>query len=413
MAGSTSEPGAFSLRSLVLSVYLPTLLFALGQGAVIPIVAIAARDLGASLAVAGFVAALRGIGVLTFDVPAGWLVGRFGESKAMAVGTLLVAASLVGSVLAPSVAMFALFTFLMGCGWSVWLLGRLSYVTETVPLPVRGRALSTLGGINRVGNFAGPFLGIVAIALMNADGAYIVHLIMALAALVVLVVFARGDGAGNRDTEGHSNFLGVVGAHREVFLTAGAGVVCIQVLRAARQVVLPLWAVHIGLDASDVSLIFGISMGMEMLLFYPAGTIMDHLGRKWVALPCLGIMSAGLLAIPLAQSFPTLALAGLVVGLGNGLGSGIVMTLGADFSPTVGRAQFLGAWRFVGDLGTAGGPLVVAGITGIVGLGPASFFMGLIGLGGVALVATRMPETLVRPGRGPRGTTTPASHAER
>src|SRR5436190_749907 len=141
---SAPEP---SLRGLALTVYLPTLLFAVGQGAVIPIVALAARDLGASPAVAGLVVALRGLGILAFDVPAGWLISRFGERIAMAVASTLVVVSLVGSAATGSIVVFAAFTFLMGCGWSIWLLARLTYVSETMPLRLRGRALSTLGGI--------------------------------------------------------------------------------------------------------------------------------------------------------------------------------------------------------------------------------------------------------------------------
>ncbi|WP_343394762.1 hypothetical protein [Candidatus Amarobacter glycogenicus] len=68
---------------------------------------------------------------------------------------------------------------------------------------------------------------------------------------------------------------------------------------------------------------------------------------------------------PLSSGFASLVVVGLLIGFGNGLGSGIVMTLGADFSPEIGRAQFLGAWRVCGDLGTAGGPLVVAAATGL------------------------------------------------
>jgi len=89
---------------------------------------------------------------------------------------------------------------------------------------------------------------------------------------------------------------------------------------------------------------------------------------------------------------------GLLVGFGNGLGSGIVMTLGADFSPVAGRAQFLGAWRVCGDIGTAGGPLIIAGVTGLVSLGAASVSMGGVGVLGVVLMFFLMPETLVRDG---------------
>ncbi|MBK6320289.1 MAG: hypothetical protein IPF51_16290 [Dehalococcoidia bacterium] len=99
---SSPEPNGATLRSLGLSVYVPTFLFAVGQGAVIPIVALAARDEGASVALAGFIVALRGIGVLAFDIPAGWLVARFGEQRAMIAGTGLVIVALAGSAFAPA-----------------------------------------------------------------------------------------------------------------------------------------------------------------------------------------------------------------------------------------------------------------------------------------------------------------------
>lgn len=385
-----------TLRSLGLSVYVPTFLFAVGQGAVIPIVALAARDEGASLALAGFIVALRGIGILAFDVPAGWLVSKFGEQRAMVAGTGIVIVALIGSAFSPGVYVFAVFTFLMGCGWAVWLLARLSYVTDVMPANLRGRALSTLGGINRVGNFVGPFLGAGAAALMGLNGAYYVHLVTALMACGLLIVLIRGEGEGVTIEHEHVNFGAVVREHASVFMTAGIGVMAIGALRATRQGVLPLWGDHIGLDETAISLIFGISMGLEMLLFYPAGSVMDHWGRKAVALPCLGIMSAGMLLIPMTEGFASMVVVGLLIGFGNGLGSGIVMTLGADFSPLNGRAQFLGAWRLCGDLGTAGGPLLVAGATGLASLGTASVMMGVIGAAAASLMLFVMPETLHR-----------------
>jgi MFS family permease len=150
------------------------------------------------------------------------------------------------------------------------------------------------------------------------------------------------------------------------------------------------------LDESAISLVFGISVGLEMLLFYPAGSVMDRWGRKAVALPCLGIMSIGMALVPLSTGFWTLSLVGLLVGFGNGLGSGIVMTLGADFSPEAGRAQFLGAWRLCGDVGTAGGPLIIAGATALASLAAASVTMGVLGGAGFLLMLFVMPETLRR-----------------
>lgn len=384
-----------TIRSLGLPVYGPSFLFSIGQGAVIPIVALAAKDLGASVAVASLTVALRGIGTMVFDLPAGMLVSRLGERRAMVVGTAILIASLVGCIVAEDVWLFALSMFLMGCGWSMWLLARLTYVSEVMPLRLRGRALSTLGGVNRMGNFVGPFLGALAITATGLDGAYGVHVVLAFLGCVLLL--AVPDPHADRAVEvGHGpvRFRAVAADHRHVFLSAGLGAMAIGVLRASRQAVLPLWADHIGLDAAAVGVIFGIAAGLDMLLFYPAGSISDRFGRKFVAVPCLSILALGFVLLPLSTSFATIVPVALLLAFGNGLGSGIVMTLGADFAPRRGRAEFLGVWRLVGDLGTAGGPLLAAAVTAAVSLGSASVLTGVVGLTGAAIVLLRMPEPL-------------------
>lgn len=380
-----------SLRALGVTVYLPALLFAVGQGAVIPIVALVARDVGASIPVAGAIVAARGIGTMAFDVPAGALVERLGERRAMTVGTCALILSLVGAALSPAPLPLALSMFLMGCAWSVWLLARLSYVSEVMPFHLRGRALSTLGGVNRLGSFVGPFLGAAAITAVGLDGAFGVHIVLGLAGLAVLLAVA--DPIASTQVPGHvmTRPLVIAREHAGVFLTAGVGAMSLGALRASRHAVLPLWADHIGLDAAAVGVIFGISSGLDMLLFYPAGSASDRFGRKHVAVPCLLTLALGFALLPLTGSFLTLALVGGLMGFGNGIGSGIVMTLGADFAPTAGRAGFLGVWRMVSDVGTAGGPMVAAGVAGVATLGVASVVVAGIGVLGAVLVALRMP----------------------
>ena len=84
-------PGEFRVRSLALSVYVPNLLYAVGQGAVVPVIALLALDLGATPAIAGVIVALKGLGTALFDAPAGVLVARIGERNAMVAATVTLA----------------------------------------------------------------------------------------------------------------------------------------------------------------------------------------------------------------------------------------------------------------------------------------------------------------------------------
>lgn len=72
-----------------------------------------------------------------------------------------------------------------------------------------------------------------------------------------------------------------------------------------------------------------------------------------------------------------------LIALGNGLGSGIVMTLGADTAPALGRAQYLGGWRLCGDIGNSGGPLLVSAVAAVAPLATAC-----LSIGGLALLGS-------------------------
>jgi MFS family permease len=131
-----------------------------------------------------------------------------------------------------------------------------------------------------------------------------------------------------------------------------------------------------------------------MTLFYPVGLIMDRVGRKFAIVPSFLIMGLGLGLLPLTGSFAGLILVAGLIGLGHGLGSGAMMTLGSDLSPVQGRSAYLGAWRWIGDAGSSGGPLIVGWVAEALTLSLASLSIGVAGLLAGAVFAFLVPETL-------------------
>ena len=85
---STSEL-PFRWRSIALPALLPSLLFSIGEGAIIPIIPLVADGLGATLALAGLVVALLTIGELAGNIPSGWLIARIGERPAVKRGRIV------------------------------------------------------------------------------------------------------------------------------------------------------------------------------------------------------------------------------------------------------------------------------------------------------------------------------------
>lgn len=162
--------------------------------------------------------------------------------------------------------------------------------------------------------------------------------------------------------------------------------------------VIPLWGDYLNLDPTTISIIFGISGAIDMALFYPAGKAMDRFGRAFVAVPCMLIMAVAHFLLPLSGGATALLLVAMLIGFGNGMGSGIIMTLGADVSPATGRSQFLGGWRLCADLGNAGGPVFLSAVTVLAGLAPAVLGMGVLGLLGAWALQRWIPRP-TRPDR--------------
>lgn len=376
--------------------YGPSLLYGVGQGAILPVVALSARDLGATVALAALMVTLLGVGSLVTNIPASMLTARFGEKRALVAASLWCAAAMFLAVVAPNITVFALAVFLIGMGGSVFLLARQSYLSEAVPVHFRARALSTLGGVHRIGMFIGPFAGAVVIGLAGTAGAYWLGAgAFLVAAGISLTVPELEMARPNNDGEepARPSMRSIARSHRRIYLTIGIGILLIGAVRASRNVVIPLWGDSIGLDAATTSVIFGLSGAVDMLVFYPAGKLMDLKGRLAVAIPFLTIMSGALFLIPFTTTMLGFLLAALLIGLGNGLGSGIVMTLGADYAPPVGRAQFLGFWRLLSDTGIMGGPALLSLVTAAVSLSAGIWMTAGLGLLGAAAMAYWIPRT--------------------
>src|SRR6478609_9730752 len=320
-------PVEVTLRDIAPAAFVPPALFAVGQGAIAPVVVISATQLGASPAMAALVVATAGLGQIAADIPAGAIVHRFGERPTM-----------IGAAGLTILALLALSIFVTGSGTAVWLLARQAYVTEVVPYRLRATAMSTLGGVFRIGLFIGPFIGAAAVHFTDLWGAYAVHIVAAVFAAAVLLS-VKDLSTGNDEPGGgrtvRAPVTRVVREQRSVFATVGTGVL--------------------------------------------------------VVIASMTVLGISLLLVPFTQSVLSLLLVGLVMGIGNGMSAGLVMTLGADLAPPGQRPVFLGVWRVFSDAGNGVGPFVIAGTTALATLGFGIAAMGVVGLIGAGWLGFWIP----------------------
>jgi MFS family permease len=411
----TAEPAErFPWRQVVVAAFLPTILFSIGEGAIIPIIPVVANGLGADIAGAALVSAMIVVGELLGDIPAGALVARIGERTAMIGASVLSIVGVLISVLAPNPWVLGLGILLIGIATAVFALARHAFMTSFVPPVYRARALSTLGGTFRFGYLVGPFVtaGVIQ-ATGSAANAFWIHLAACLAAIIVLIalhdpedaVTTRPGPAAREAEAADRGLFRTITANRRVLATLGTGSALVAALRASRNVILPLWAVSIGIDEATMAIIIGSAAALDFGLFYAGGWIMDRFGRLWTAVPSMIGLGLSHLLLAFTHDVPHAAVwfavvAGLL-SLSNGIGAGILMTLGADLADPARPAPFLGAWRFTNDTGAAVAPLLIWGVTAAASLPIAAGGMGVLGLAGALELRIFVPKYTTR--RRPRG----------
>lgn len=378
---------------------MPSFFTAVAQNAVLIALPLYALDLESGPAVAAAMLGLRGVGTMLSDVPAGMAVSRFGDKSVMLAGLVMLALMTFGASQTQFAWVLGALAVVFGAGIGTWLLGRISYIADHVGVERRGRVIAIMAGLQRAGALVGPFAAGVTAKAFGWATVFAAAGVLILAAAVFILLFAsavRPTRSEQTTSHGVGMLLRILREHADIFRVAGSAVITLQLMRAGRQVLIPLWGAAIGLDSAAIGLIFSLSFGVDMMMFYPTGLILDHLGRKYAAVPCMLLLAASLALMPSASDFQGLLLVALLAGLGNGFGTGIVMTLGSDLSPMEGRGEFLGVWRLVGDIGTASGPFIIGALAEAITLASACVITSAVGALGALIMIFRVRETRVR-----------------
>ncbi len=396
------ESNNFRIRQLIGGIYAPTILIAISQGIMVPVLPLFVKDdLGGGVGLAGVIIGVLAIGTLAADIPGGILTARLGGRFTLSLSAVLVAFSAIGMFFSPNIETITCFVFVNGVGFGLWHVANLAYMTELVPPTFYGRTLSLVGGMMRVGMFIGPFVGSLMFSGLlgisfASQSVFIVQGSVAFLAVILMITQLKNinRSSSNSTRKMLANLPAVLKEQRSV-LTIGGGIsIALMLVRRGRQIMIPLWGDNLGLDITQTTLVFGISAAVDMLLFYPVGAIMDRFGRKWTIIPSFVLMSTSFLLFPLTGSFFPYLLVSMLSGLGNGLGSGALMTLGADLAPKEKIGEFLGIWRLIGDSGSILAPVIIATTAQATSLGIAALATGGIGLTAAISMFFLFSETL-------------------
>jgi MFS family permease len=160
---------------------------------------------------------------------------------------------------------------------------------------------------------------------------------------------------------------------------------------------LPLIGVALSIPTEQASLFIGFAGALDFAMFYLSGQIMDRFGRGFAAVPTLVGLGLTHLLVGLAVDGNTFLMLALLMSLANGIGSGVIMVLGADLAPPDKRPEFLASYRLLVDFGDASAPAILAPLVLSIGLTAAMASFGVLGFIGAGLMYRYIPRYALAP----------------
>ena len=404
--------GAGTLFGRYRSITLLSIIVALnsfGMGTIAPVLPLfAQQEYHANATQVGITIGLFGAGRLVTSLPAGYLSDYFGRKPVMAFG---IAANVLGaSMVAISFSFWWLtaWRFMSGLGGSVFNTVATVYLRDESTPENRGRLFSTQEMAILSGQTLGPLLGGF---MGNAFGLrvplYAQAVLMAVSFIVILLVLPesrwREQAAARRrpaPAAAASTNVAPAGGRRSAFrrmvfspafIVLGLFALMIVANRqGARFSVMPLFGKQKGFGPDQLGLWISLTHFPQFFTTLASGYLSDRFGRKSPIIPAVALVCAGIVAFVWADNLWQLLISGVLLGMGEGLGSPASSVFFADIAPPGLEGVTIGLLRTFGGVGTIAGAMILGWIADGAGFPWSLWVDGIMfaasGIGVVLLV---------------------------
>lgn len=347
-----------------------------------PVLSQVAREFGTTTGTAGLAVAAFGLPGIAASLIAGPYSDRIGRKPFLVGGSLLMGVFTAVSAFAPTFELLVLARAIAGIGASVLFPNMQSLIGDAFPYPERGRAISTVIGLNTFASIVGiPVAGIIAEATSWRVSLLLVAAlsVAAAAALHLLVAWTRPEGEPAR---ARALFGLIFGNRSAIAAIISSFMGSFFWFAWATYVVVYFEQVHL-LSASlaatvTLTLGVGVLIGSQI-----GGRLGDRIGHRrivWSTIATSALLLVALTNLPL----PLVAAAGLNLVLSAVVGARFATNI-AMLSEQVPGAR--GTMMAVSSSLVSVAIVAAAIVGGLLVDGPGFGALGLVA-GGVGLVST-------------------------
>ncbi len=358
----------------------------LGMGIISPVLPLfLEQEYGVTAAEVGIAVGLFGVGRLVTSVPAGYLAQRYGRRRVLALGAAINTAGAAMVSVSFSYVWLTGWRFVSGFGGSIFLTVATIYLRDEADAETRGRLLSLQELSILAGQILGPLLGGFVASIFGLRIPLFGQAILMAASLVIIVMALPESRWRETSSESHRRGVGATdesplpGAQRSLvtpqrgalwrlifspaFVFVGLFALMIVANRqGARLSVMPLFGRQKGFGPDDLGLWLSVTHFPQFFTTMFSGYLSDRFGRKTPILPSIILLCLGIAAFVWAGNLWQLLLSGVLLGLGEGLGSPAGTVFFADIAPPGLEGVTIGLLRTFGGVGTIIGAMSLGAI---------------------------------------------------
>jgi DHA1 family multidrug resistance protein-like MFS transporter len=365
----------------IMSIYVPAFFIFLGMGIVSPILAIYAETFNVTYALVSLAISMYAIGRFIADVPVGVLADRYGRKSLMIGGTIILAVCSYLNATAVEFWQFLAYRLLEGIGAAMWITSRQALLADILRPEERGRVLSYFSSFMLIGSAAGPTVGGLVAQTWNIRAPFYIYTAVSIISLVLTVAFIHDTKITHTvHSSGGSPFS--IAATKKIlsktnFIMASVATFTMFFLMAGiRDMIIPLYAANVvNLDEASIGYILSFATVINLLLTIPIGYMIDSQGRKSVILKSLFVTSGACLVFSFTNSFWTMAVAAIILGIGTSGAQQAPQAMATDVTIDDPHGLAMGLYRVFGDIGFILGPTILGFIADHFGLTVPFYFM--------------------------------------
>jgi MFS family permease len=376
----------------------------LGFGAVVAVLALYARSFGVGQSAIGLAIAVYGLARFLVAVPAGRLADAAGRRWVLVLGGLLSGAGNLLCAYAPVYSLFIAGRFVAGAGAACVLVGGQIVLADITTPANRGRTLAIYQGVFLFAVGVGPVPGGLLAERLGLSAPFLVYA-GAGAVGAVFAWLAIPETRGGHDTSAAAVTPRAPFGAQLRLLTGRRGFVLVSLISFMSAVartgalfnVIPVLARdRLGLNADQIGVGLALASLAGLAVIYPAGVLVDRIGRKAVIVPGTLMSGAAMVIFLLAPSYGWFLIACAVWSLASGVGGAAPAAYAVDIAPPGMNAAAMSAFRMLSDVGYVLGPLALGLVTDLFGADTALASAAVL-LTAVALLFGRLaPETTYR-----------------